>query len=432
MLYDCWREIAQERQNELAVHELSTGRKLTFRQLADAAEHFKVSGGPVVFSRAGSVEFILAILASWRSDYTFCPLEHDQLPPVVPRVIEKNIVHLKTTSATTAAPRLVAFLASQLAADARNIVSTMGLRPEWPNLGVISLAHSYGFSNLVLPLVLHGIPLVLAESGLPENVRNAAAGYPALTLAGVPVLWRTWLEANAIPPSVRLAVSAGASLPISLEAEVFTRTGVKVHNFYGSSECGGIAYDRNEEVRNVPGLAGTAMDNVAVSIVEGCVEVRGDAVAHGYWPHEERQLSGGVFRTSDLAVFCGKELVLQGRASELINVAGRKISPESIERALATHPDVMDCVVFGAPADLDRGDQVVAWVALHRGRASTIEALRQHLMTCLPAWQIPREWQLMDSMPVNKRGKLSRSECRKMREVRAGGVRITPGSAAGS
>ena len=52
----------------------------------------------------------------------------------------------------------------------------MGLRPDWPNLGVISLAHSYGFSNLVLPLLLHGIPLILAPSPLPEAVRQAAGG----------------------------------------------------------------------------------------------------------------------------------------------------------------------------------------------------------------------------------------------------------------
>ena len=60
-------------------------------------------------------------------------------------------------------------------ADAENIVATMGLRPDWPNLGVISLAHSYGFSNLVLPLLLHGIPLILAGAPLPEIVLRASA-----------------------------------------------------------------------------------------------------------------------------------------------------------------------------------------------------------------------------------------------------------------
>ena len=62
-------------------------------------------------------------------------------------------------------------------ADAENIVATMGLRPDWPNLGVISLAHSYGFSNLVLPLLLHGIPLILAPVPLPARLMRQ--GNPA-------------------------------------------------------------------------------------------------------------------------------------------------------------------------------------------------------------------------------------------------------------
>ena len=104
--------------------------------------------------------------------------------------------HLNITSATTGAPRTIAFTGEQLAADADNIVATMGLRPDWPNLGAISLAHSYGFSNLVLPLLLHGIPLFLPPSPLPEVLRIAAPDAPDLTLAGVPALWRAWHEAG--------------------------------------------------------------------------------------------------------------------------------------------------------------------------------------------------------------------------------------------
>ena len=88
-------------------------------------------------------------------------------------------------------------------ADAENIVATMGLRADWPNLGVISMAHSYGFSNLVLPLLLHGIPLILAPAPLPEIIRRAAENEPAITLAAVPAMWRAWHEADAIPPGVR-------------------------------------------------------------------------------------------------------------------------------------------------------------------------------------------------------------------------------------
>src|SRR5207245_5007299 len=117
----------------------------------------------------------LTRMSSWMLD----PVHPCLRPPAIIAYMPQGIVHLKTTSATTGTPRLVAFTAAQLMADAQNIVATMNLRPGWPNLGVISLAHSYGFSNLVLPLLLHGIPLVLVGSTLPESVRRAASLQPS-------------------------------------------------------------------------------------------------------------------------------------------------------------------------------------------------------------------------------------------------------------
>ena len=71
----------------------------------------------------------------------------------------------------------------------------------------------------------------------------------ALTLPAVPALWRVWNDADAIPPSTRLAISAGAPLPVAVEREIFQRQGLKVHNCYGASECGGIAYDATMDPR---------------------------------------------------------------------------------------------------------------------------------------------------------------------------------------
>ena len=100
----------------------------------------------------------------------------------------------------------------------------MGMRPDWPNLGVISMAYSYGFSNLVLPLLLHGIPLFLAPAPLPEILRGAAKAHWNLTVAGVPALWHAWHKAGVILNNVRLAISAGAPLPLTLEQAVLRRT----------------------------------------------------------------------------------------------------------------------------------------------------------------------------------------------------------------
>ena len=412
MLYERWRQTAQERGRQLALRELASGRQWTFVELARRVERLPSCDVPVVFPQGHAAEFIFAVLRGWRDKAAVCPLEPDQPPPPV-RLLAAPCCHLKTTSATTGQPRQIAFRAQQLAADAENIVATMGLRPEWPNLGVISLAHSYGFSNLVLPLLLHGIPLILAPSTLPEAVRGAAAHWPALTLPAVPALWSAWHEAAAIPKPIRLAISAGAPLPVALEQAVFERIGLKIHNFYGSSECGGIAFDASSEPRSEDDCAGTPVRNVQLTLSEsGCIRVTSQAVGETYWPDPDDTLGGGRFQTSDLAELKEGWVYLRGRLGDQINVAGRKVSPANIERVLAQHSSVKECLVFGVPSDdADRTEAVVACVAT--GAPAGADELRQFLLARLPAWQVPRKWWLVDSLSANQRGKLSRAEWRK-------------------
>jgi acyl-CoA synthetase (AMP-forming)/AMP-acid ligase II len=49
------------------------------------------------------------------------------------------------------------------------------------------------------------------------------------------------------------------------------------------------------------------------------------------------------------------------------------------------------------------------------------EMLRQFLLEILPAWQVPRDWQFVESLEVNQRGKLSRAEWRR-RYLKKNGV----------
>jgi acyl-CoA synthetase (AMP-forming)/AMP-acid ligase II len=413
MLYDQWQEMARSRKGELAIRDLVANEDWTFERLRREGERGQPEGGECAFPQGHSTGFVVEVLRAWRAGCVVCPLEPEQPQPRFEAPLPPRCRHLKVTSATSGRSRFVAFAPESLAADARNIVSTMGLRPEWPNLGVISMAHSYGFSNLVLPLLLHGIPLVLVPSPLPEVVKRAAEGLPAATLPGVPALWRAWREAGALPASIRLAISAGAPLPLELERAVFLDCGIKIHNFYGSSECGGIAYDGAETPRTEAGFAGRAMGNVALSVgSNGCMEVRGAAVGMTYWPEPEPELGDGVFRTSDLATLTSQGVVLSGRLGDQINVAGRKVSPEAIERALRAHPSVRDCLVFGVPAEQGERVDVIAACVAAAGKPD-VEALRQFLLARLPAWQIPREWRFMDSLEANRRGKISRAEWRR-------------------
>jgi acyl-CoA synthetase (AMP-forming)/AMP-acid ligase II len=421
MLYERWQKIIRHRRHEVALRDLASGRCWTFAQLDHAAETPAPVKSAMVCPQGHSAEFIFAVLRAWCCDAMVCPLEPHERPPSVPPP-PLPCCHLKITSATTGAPRTIAFTGEQLAADADNIVATMGLRPDWPNLGAISLAHSYGFSNLVLPLLLHGIPLFLAPSPLPEALRLAAQDHPNLTLAGVPALWRAWHEAGAIPPNVRLAISAGAPLPLALEQAVFETHKLKIHNFYGSSECGGIAYDATPVPRTDDACVGHSMQNVDLALdPDGTLVVRSSAVAETYWPTPSDTLGRGRFQTSDLAELQAGAVYLRGRAGDQINVAGRKVSPAAIEQVLRGHEAVAECLVFGVPSgNADRADLIVACVAAKRH--GTAGELKQFLLRKLPGWQVPREWWFVPSLEANTRGKVSRAEWRdKYLEWRAQG-----------
>lgn len=410
MLYERWREISRAHARETALIEAGGGGRWTFSELAREVESLDGPAGNAVYARGRSADFVKQTLLAWREAKVLCPLEPGQAAPEGPPP-PAGCAHLKLTSATSGAPKMIAFRAEQLFADAANIVSTMGLRPEWPNLAAISLAHSYGFSNLVLPLLLFGIPLVLARAALPETVLEAAGRVPEATVPAVPALWKAWHEAGAIPPGTRLAISAGAPLPQALEAAVFER-GLKIHNFYGSSECGGIAYDRTERPREEAACAGSAMENVRLSVGgDGRLIVESEAAGEGYWPASSPDLGNGRFVTNDLAELAEGMVLLRGRAGDVINVAGRKVSPESIESALRGHPGVRECVVFGVPAPEGRSERIVVCVSARENSGAA--ALHTFLSERLPPWQLPRDWWFTDALAANARGKISRADWRR-------------------
>jgi acyl-coenzyme A synthetase/AMP-(fatty) acid ligase len=412
MLYECWQKVVREKRNEVALRDLASGQSWTFVQLHREAET-PLPGQPAMVCPQGhSPEFIFAVLKAWRRRAVVCPIEAHSQPPVI-SLPPAPCCHLKTTPAATGAPRAVAFTAEQLIADAANIVATMGLRPDHPNLGVISLAYSYGFSNLVLPLLLHGIPLILAPSPLPEVLRSAADARWDLTIAGVPALWHAWHKAGVNLRNIRLAISAGAPLPLALEHAVFKEHGLKIHNFYGSTECGGITYDAAATPRDEEASVGRPLNNVNVTTnADGVLVVRSRAVGETYWPQGENTLGHGRFETCDLAQIKDGGVCLRGRNSDQINVAGRKVSPAIIEQALREHEAVTDCLVFGVPSgNTDRMDLIVACIS--GGRHSTIEGLKEFLLRKLPSWQVPREWWFVETIGGHGTGKPSRAKWRR-------------------
>jgi long-chain acyl-CoA synthetase len=317
---------------------------------------------------------------------------------------------LKLTSGTTSLPRAIRFRASQLLADCENICATMGITPDDINFGVIPISHSYGFSNLITPLLVFGVPLAVSEDRIPRAILEGLARTEATVFPATPILFQKLGEMEKAPklPKLRLCVSAGAPL-LRAGAEPFTaRFGLKIHTFYGASECGGIAYEAGEFLTYEDGCVGTPMRGVKITHSSGeigAIKVRSAAVGDGYFPEsDEASLGKGRFVPGDLIRKTEHGLFVTGRVSEVINVAGRKLNPLEVEARLAEFPGVKQAVVFGVRSEL-RGEEPVACIA---GRRIEREALMRHCHERLSSWQIPRDLWIVDEIPSNERGKFSR------------------------
>ncbi len=316
---------------------------------------------------------------------------------------------LKLTSGTTSAPRAVRFRACQLLADCENICATMGLTERDVNYGVIPFSHSYGFSNLITPLLVRGVRLVVSNDRMPRAILDGIVASGATVLPATPVIFQNFAALENVPklPTLRLCISAGASLPRQPAGLFSARYGLKIHPFYGSSECGGIAYDATEDPRYEDGFVGTPLQGVDIAHADetGPISVSGPAVGDGYFPgSDEAVLGHGYFVPGDLVQFTKRGLVLVGRNSDVINIAGRKLNPLDVEALLAGFPGVRQAIVFGVESTL-RGEEPIACVA---GEDVTREGLLRYCQEKLSAWQVPRDVWLVGEIPANERGKVNR------------------------
>ena len=316
---------------------------------------------------------------------------------------------LKLTSGTTSAPRAVRFRAAQLLADCDQICATMGLGPDDLNFGAIPFSHSYGFSNLLTPLLCRGVPLVATDDRLPRAILDGLAATGATVFPGIPVFFQKLAELENAPalPRLRLCISAGAPLSPSVGEKFTARFGRKIHTFYGASECGGIAYDASAEACCEEGFVGTAMSGVAISPLEdGRIAVRSAAAGDGYFPEADDALRDGCFTPGDLLDWTPRGLAIVGRAADFINVAGRKLSPSAVEQCLLAYPGVRQAVLFGVPCP-QRGEEAVACLA---GEGIEAAGVLRFCHEKLSPWQVPRDVWIVPEIAANERGKISRRQ----------------------
>ena len=300
------------------------------------------------------------------------------------------------TSGSTGEPKGVQLSAGALRASARASLDRIGAEPGTRWLCALPTSHIAGLGVLVRSLVSGTTPVVVDR--LDPAQRNLAAfGCEYTSL--VPAQLRRMLDAGAGVSAFGAILLGGAAIPSGLLAGA-RAAGAKVITTYGMSEtCGGCVYN------HLP------LDGVKLRTASGGrIEITGPTLFSGYRNRPDlTQLAideDGWFTTSDLGKISPEgRLSVEGRADDMINTGGHKVSPTEIAAILETCPTVREAAVFGEP-DSQYGQRVTAAVVpASFSSPPRLEELRAAVQKRLPAYAAPRAMFIVRAMPLLPSGK---------------------------
>lgn len=327
-----------------------------------------------------------------------------ELDDVEPTPAPAGTALVKLTSGSTGEPAGVCFDEEALFTGVSQIAQGMEITRNDRVLMAIPLSHSYGFDNGVLSLAVVGTPLILQPGYFPSSLLRALGEGEATFFPAVPPMVRALADSDW--PSglaLRRVISAGGPLAPDFARRFQRRSGLHVHQFYGSTETGGIAFETAPHEAEAAGTVGRPLPGVSVEL-DAASTVTVDSAANytarlGETPRSERRVVLG-----DRAEWTPEgRLRLTGRVADLLNVGGRRVSAAAIESALSRLAGVEEAAVVGVEDPL-RGDRIVAFVV---GGAGPLETGH------LPAGWVPREIRRVDALPYTERGKLDRTELRR-------------------
>jgi 2-aminobenzoate-CoA ligase len=226
--------------------------------------------------------------------------------------------------------------------------------------------------------------------------------------------------------SLRVAVSAGETLPAPVFNEWMAKTGKPILDGIGSTEMLHI-FISNRLGAAAPGSTGTPVTGYEAKIVDddlkekprgevGKLAVRGPTGCRyladnrqGAYVRDGWNLTGDAFSQDEKGDFH-----FAARADDMIVSSGYNIAGPEVEAALLSHPDVKECAVIGAP-DEDRGQIVQAHVVLKDGIAPSeecVKRLQDHVKATIAPFKYPRSVKFIHALPKTQTGKIQRFRLR--------------------
>lgn len=260
-----------------------------------------------------------------------------------------------------------------------------------------------------------------------ERLRIARAEHVSV-LCMAPTEWRRILhdtEPTALP-DLRRIVAAGEPLDSTTIAAWRQATGLVIADGYGQTETGHLAAS-TVDAPAPPGSVGRPLPGVVTRIHDGELQVDAETVPTLSLVAPEALVDGRWWPTGDL--FDLDEdgfLYFRSRADDVILSSGYRIDPVEVEKALRTHPDVVDCLVAGVP-DALRGEVVAALVVVRDGCAqdSLRSSLQEHVRTSTAPYKYPRVVTFVPELPRTSTGKPARGRGRELLAGEAGNQAVT-------
>ncbi|QGM46304.1 acyl-CoA synthetase [Methylocystis heyeri] len=335
------------------------------------------------------------------------------------------------TSGTTSRPKGV--MHAHRAAWARRV-----MYPHWMGLGPGDVMLHAGAINWTYTLGVGVVdPLACGAQAVLYNGRPDPAVWPRLIkacgatiFAAVPGVYRQILKyaADAAQDiaSLRHGLSAGAALTPDLLSQWRSHTGKEIFEAYGMSEISTFVSSgpttpvrpgspgRPQPGRRIAALPREGGDTPLPAGEVGLMAVHRDepGLMIGYWkrPAEEQEaIRGEWFISGDLVEIDADGYVwLHGRADEVMNAGGYRVSPAEVERCLLEHPCIIEAAVAERPGR-DAGTTIIkAYVVAREGYELTEAEILGHCAQHLASYKRPRAAAVLEALPRNANGKLVR------------------------
>ena len=251
--------------------------------------------------------------------------------------------------------------------------------------------HIGGFDTL-LQALSNASAVIVPDDRTPEAVCATIARHRVEVLPASPSFLSLLLMSGAQTrhdlSSLRYITYGAEVMPPALLrrlAESFPR--VTLLQKYGLTELGTL---RSHSSSNDSPWVRIGGEGYRTRVVDGLLQIQAESSMLGYLNAPSPFTEDGWFMTGDAVEVEGEYLRILGRASDLINVGGRKVHPPEVEAVILELENIREAAVLGEPHALV-GQVVVARVTLREPEdpRQLERRVREHCRARLAPYMVP-------------------------------------------